>query len=422
MSQEKFYTCETCGEEFEKKSGLDTHSNRKNKCKEGDGLNKKVKKHNCIYCGKDTSFRMDSHKVHEKTCGPKYNNMPMNIKGNDNIINTGTINNGTINNNNNNINVTVNLSLTGLIPYNQKIQLSDMKAHEIDRIFNCAIHPHVSFFESIHCNYEKVNYQNVYYIGNNVICVYNGTDFVNKDITKLINFFIRSQRISMIEFIQTTCQTICDKIIKKIHDTIMSTQILGDSSSYESESAREELKNIRKLMLASMRNTKNTCYDTYNNFIKNKKSFDTDYKKDILKKIQQLPRKMLYTSQCNILTSDSSSDSIDREIEKVEFDYNKKTPLKYDSTSSSSEEKYLKKKINLKNKSNEDSEKSAEKVSKKMQKNILSKTKSNKKSPDTSVEDQSIGFDSSSEEEEDNIQISYKKIKKHKSSKSNKKY
>lgn len=344
MSLSKVHKCGTCGREFQKKSCLKNHADRKNKCKPGAGLSKKLKNHKCTYCGKETSPRLDNHKSHEKTCGPKYNNVPMNIRntinGNNNTINN-TINNNLTNNtvNNNNINIIINFPPNALVPYNHKIDLSSMESHEIDRIFNCEIHPHVVFFELFHCNSERVNYQNVYYMSDDITKIYTGTDFVSKNVGKVINYFIRSQRISMIDYLQDVYKTISDETIRRISDVVVSTQILDDPT-LDNRQASAEISRIQKLMLACIKKTTYICRETYSGFTANKKLFDTKYKKKIVPRIQMMSRRMLpQPVHDSSDTSSSSSDSIDHEIEKVEFDYSERNILDFDNAKSSDDTK-----------------------------------------------------------------------------------
>jgi hypothetical protein len=331
------FTCDVCEKEFEKKSGLLKHKSKKKKCTPGSGKNHKLIMHSCIYCGKGTSYRLDNHKAHESICGPKYNNIPMNVRNN--IVGNDNNNLTAINGNNivNNINVIINVPTNALIPYTHATELSEMSPGQVERIFNCDVHPHVGFFEIVHCNHEKPEYHNIYYIGGNIAKVYDGIDFVDRDSRRLSYYFLRKQRISMINYLQNPYKVVSNETAKKIYNIVISTQILGDSSPKECKIAAEELTRVQDLLATSIEKTKRICKGAYDNFIKNKTSNNTNFRNKMVKKVKAIPRQMIYKiSHNNASSTNSSSDGIDYEIEKIECSRSRERKNNYDSSESTS--------------------------------------------------------------------------------------
>ncbi len=321
------YKCETCNQEFDKKSHFENHKKRTNKCEPSEKPNKKLEKHSCIYCGREISTRIDNYKRHEKTCGPKYNNIPMNSRNNINNQDTNILtntNNNAINSNNttnsnntnitNNVNLVLNVISNVIFPYTCHLGLLYMFPDEIHRIFNSTTNPYVIFFELIHCNRDRPSYHNLIYTDSETIKVYNGNNFVDKKSGKVMTYLLENQRSSMIEYLENSYQILNDEIINKIYDTIVSIQVTKDSKSKDMESIIKKINKIRSQMLSSIKNMHQSCYQPYNNYNKNKLKTNMLSKEEIRRKIELLPRKMFPPISKNMFNTINSSDSMDTKL------------------------------------------------------------------------------------------------------------
>ena len=158
------YKCDTCDENFDRLSSLDKHKKNKFGCEKGRKKNKKLKKYICKFCDKECS-RCDSLKRHVDKCkeNPKNNQLPI-------------LNIVTAENNNFPIPQLQPIFLLSdnvrLLPYDIGLDLFTLSTAEVNSILLSNENPLLKYFKLTHCNLERPNYLNIYYISENCVSVF----------------------------------------------------------------------------------------------------------------------------------------------------------------------------------------------------------------------------------------------------------
>jgi tellurite resistance protein len=139
-------------------------------------------------------------------------------------------------------------------------------------VFNSGINPHVVLFEIIHCSPTRLQYQNIYYGNDNMIHVFDGTKYAQKNIVNVANYLISSQRSSMIQYLsnRSALKILPENIVNTICNTIDSTFMAETDTERGTEKEWEEtikkFNNVRNYLRLAIKSTRDHCMGTYNTF------------------------------------------------------------------------------------------------------------------------------------------------------------
>jgi len=228
------YTCDTCGDFFDRKSNFDNHLARKTKCnkKSGSKTNKKNIDPKCYGCEK-TFSRKDSLVRHMKNCKSIINKN----KGNKNVT-IGDIKGDVINNNkgvaikgNKNIaNVNSPVYNVNLVFFG-KDGIDSLDFNDFVKIIKSNNNLYEALITSINFDPKKPQHHNVYYPDMKASCgkVYENKKWVNKKINEIINIMLDTKRDDLNTMMDKLGDTLSKKtrqnIIKTIEDTDYSKPI-----------------------------------------------------------------------------------------------------------------------------------------------------------------------------------------------------
>ena len=264
-----FYQCPKCSKIFPSKPRLrahwKTHPNPENNelimqpILQTTSQTVQLPTFQCEHCKKFYK-RDDILKEHVKLrCKKNPNRINNNtaVLNNNNVGGSVNINNGNIDNSIAAQTVIVQNNIN-LMPYNTHIDMFYMSKDEIHKIFNSTENPYVVFFELVHLNLDRPQYQNLRYVDNNTVLVFMHDDWYKTDVKKVMLDIIMSERDSMVNYLSKTYTMLERKSVEKIHKTIMSTcsDRPGNFCIKRAKRITDETNNIGVLMKNSLQQYK----------------------------------------------------------------------------------------------------------------------------------------------------------------------
>jgi len=227
MSKE--YRCPTCKRPFDRISSLNTHI-RTVQCVLDEHIDKQLKERACPYCG-TKGMRIDNLKIHVKKCDD--NPDVIKAKQHAKITIQNNVENGHLNNN---CNITNNITNTGpviqlqqnillydkiqLLPYQYCPDLLTLPIEETDSVLHSDKNPLLKYFELTHCNLEKPNFLNIYYVNQNYVRVFTEDGWQEKESFVVMDTIMKNECKSLKKYAETTYRVSSDSRINRIKDVI----------------------------------------------------------------------------------------------------------------------------------------------------------------------------------------------------------
>ena len=425
MKKPKVYKCDICEFVCDRSSTLKSHNQNMIPCTPGENEGMVLKEHKCIHC--DGCFRIDYLDKHTDKCRQNPINIEKRAKArakakspptttivNNNIVDNSVIPGqgpaisppeviqNSINTQSDNITKLLHHNCLSydhfrLFPYQINLDIFTLSSEEVDSILFSDETLLVQYFRLVHCNLDKPNFLNIYYIDENYVYVFTENGWKQKDLTVIMDFVLKSQCESLRKYAKTIYYALDIShidIIKCVIDEV--TSQVGSNK-------------IKNLMIKNIREFRPIQENLYNLHKQYSLTISTKYlsKKESNKKLVDKIPDLENNSYNQKISSSKSSSSEDYPQTKVKNKSSKRE-------SSSSSEDYPQTKVKNKSSKRESSSSSEDYPQSK------AKNKSSKRESSSSSEDypQSKAKNKSSKRESSSSSEDYPQAKvKNKSSK-----